>query len=163
MKRATILASLALAFAAGAAQAQWFGWGGPVDLSNRGYTRGEARVVGQVMEGEVVSSRPVRLEASGAARTIGATTGGAIGGIAASEVGKGNGRTVATILGGIVGAVAGDMVAQTVADTRGVEILVRLKDGRLIAVVQEEAGDSFAQGEPVYLISTGQGTRVVRK
>lgn len=162
MKRAAIL-TVALAFAAGAAQAQWLGWGGPGDLSNRGYTRGEARVVGQVMEGEVVSSRPVRLEASTPARTIGATTGGAIGGIAASEVGKGNGRAIAAILGGIAGAVAGDMIAQSVADTRGVEVLVRLKDGRLIAVVQEDTGEAFFQGEPVYLISTGQGTRVIRK
>ncbi|TXF11614.1 glycine zipper 2TM domain-containing protein [Pelomicrobium methylotrophicum] len=162
MKRAAIL-TVALAFAAGAAQAQWLGWGGPGDLSNRGYTRGEARIVGQVMEGEVVSSRAVRVEASTPARAIGATTGGAIGGIVSSGMGQGNGRTIATILGGLAGAVAGDMIAQAAADTRGVEVLVRLKDGRLIAVVQEDTGEAFSPGEPVYLISTGQGTRVVRK
>lgn len=145
------------------AHAQWWGFGGPGDLSGRGYTRGEARAVATVQEATVVAVRRVRLEASSQARATGALLGGALGGVAGSEVGRGKGSFLAALVGGVAGAAIGDAAAEKVAESRGLEITVRLSDGRIVAVTQADDGEEFFPGDKVALVTSGQGTRVAHR
>lgn len=145
------------------AHAQWWGFGGPGDLSGRGYVRGEARTVATVQEATVVAVREVRLEASSQARATGSILGGAVGGVLGSEVGHGKGSILGAIIGGVAGAALGDAAAERAADSRGLEITVRLQDGRIVALVQADGGEEFSPGDPVALVTSGQGTRVARR
>ena len=107
----------------------------------------------------VESVRPVSI--AGSSSVLGSVAGGAIGGIAGSEVGHGKGSAVAAVLGGVGGVVAGEALEERATRREGVEITVRLESGELRAIVQD-AGESFAPGERVRLLTSGQTTRVTR-
>ena len=127
--------------------------------SNRGdvYSRGEALKEQTVRLATVESVRPVQIE--GTRSPIGAVAGGAIGGIAGSEVGQGSGSSAAAVLGAVGGGLAGAAIEEGITRKQGVEITVRLENGELRAIVQEEA-DKFVAGQKVRLLSSGGVTRV---
>ncbi len=127
--------------------------------SNRGdvYSRGEARKEQTVRLGTVESVRPVQIE--GTRTPVGAVAGGAIGGIAGSGVGHGRGSSAAAVLGAVGGGLAGAAIEEGVTRKQGVEITVRLENGELRAIVQEET-DKFVAGQKVRLLSSGGVTRV---
>jgi outer membrane lipoprotein SlyB len=147
MGKMILLASAALVILAGCAS------------SNRGdvYSRGEARREQTVRLATVESVRPVTIE--GTRTPIGAVAGGAVGGIAGSGVGHGRGSSVAGVLGAVGGGLAGAAIEEGVTRKQGVEITVRLENGELRAIVQEEA-DKFVAGQKVRLLTTGGVTRV---
>lgn len=67
----------------------------------------------------------------------------------------------AVIAGSVGGSVAGEAAAQ--AGTRpGLEITVRLDEGRVIAVTQPAGKDSFKPGDRVRVVSDGLTARVTR-
>ncbi len=127
--------------------------------SNRGdvYSRGEARKEQTVRLATVESVRPVQIE--GTRTPIGTVAGGAIGGIAGSGVGGGRGSAAAAVLGAVGGGLAGSAIEEGVTRKQGVEITVRLENGELRAIVQEET-DKFVAGQKVRLLSSGGVTRV---
>jgi outer membrane lipoprotein SlyB len=127
--------------------------------SNRGdvYSRGEARKEQTVRLATVESVRPVQIE--GTRTPIGTVAGGAIGGIAGSGVGHGRGSSAAAVLGAVGGGLAGAAIEEGVTRKQGVEITVRLENGELRAIVQEET-DKFVAGQKVRLLSSGGVTRV---
>ena len=127
--------------------------------SNRGdvYSRGEALKEQTVRLATVESVRPVQI--AGTRSPIGAVAGGAIGGIAGSEVGQGSGSSAAAVLGAVGGGLAGAALEEGITRKPGVEITVRLENGELRAIVQEEA-DKFVAGQRVRLLSSGGVTRV---
>jgi outer membrane lipoprotein SlyB len=147
MGKMILLASAALVVLAGCAS------------SNRGdvYSRGETRREQTVRLATVESVRPVTIE--GTRTPIGAVAGGAVGGIAGSGVGHGRGSSVAGVLGAVGGGLAGAALEEGVTRKQGVEITVRLENGELRAIVQEEA-DKFVAGQKVRLLTTGGVTRV---
>jgi outer membrane lipoprotein SlyB len=109
--------------------------------------------------GVVESVREVEMdsERSGVAPMAGAVIGGSVGG----SVGSGRGSTVGAVIGTVAGAVAGEAAAQ--AGTRpGLEITVRLDEGRVIAVTQPVGKDSFKPGDRVRVVSDGRTARVTR-
>lgn len=124
------------------------------------YQRTEARRTMTVQFGAVESVRPVVLE--GTKTPVGATAGAALGGLAGSNIGKGRGSVAGAIVGAVAGGVAGAAIEEGVTRRQGVEITVRLDDGRYLAVVQEDEGDQFRPGERVRLLSDGGTTRVTR-
>jgi outer membrane lipoprotein SlyB len=85
--------------------------------------------------------------------------GGALGGIAGSGVGHGRGSSAAAVLGAVGGGLAGAAIEEGVTRKQGVEITVRLENGELRAIVQEET-DKFVAGQKVRLLSSGGVTRV---
>jgi outer membrane lipoprotein SlyB len=127
--------------------------------SNRGdvYSRGEARREQTVRLATVESVRPVTIE--GTKTPIGTVAGGAVGGIAGSSVGHGRGSSVAGVLGAVGGGLAGSAIEEGATRKQGVEITVRLENGELRAIVQEES-DKFVAGQKVRLLTTGGVTRV---
>ena len=126
-------------------------------MSGGAYSRGQARQVQEVKMGMVESVRHVKLE--GTKSPVGTGAGAVIGGIGGSNVGSGKGSTVATILGAVAGGVAGSMIEEGVMSKEGLEITVKLDNGRMIAVTQE-ADEQFRVGERVRVLSGGGATRV---
>lgn len=125
--------------------------------SGSAYSRAQARQVQEVEMGVVESVRQVQIE--GTKTPIGAGAGAAVGGIAGSNVGGGSGRAVGAILGAVGGGLAGAAVEEGITRKPGLEITVRLDNGRLLAVTQE-ADETFARGDRVRVLTGGGVTRV---
>jgi outer membrane lipoprotein SlyB len=121
------------------------------------YSRDEALREQTVRLATVESVRPVKIE--GTRTPIGAVAGGAVGGIAGSSVGQGRGSSAAAVLGAVGGGLAGAAVEEGATRKAGVEITVRLENGELRAIVQEE-NDKFVAGQKVRLLTSGGTTRV---
>jgi outer membrane lipoprotein SlyB len=121
------------------------------------YSRQEALREQTVRLATVESVRPVTIQ--GTRSGIGAAAGGIAGGVAGSGVGSGRGSAIAGVLGAVGGGVAGQAIEEGTTRKPGVEITVRLENGELRAIVQEET-DKFVAGQKVRLISSGGVTRV---
>ncbi len=134
--------------------------GCPASMSASAYTRDQARSAQNVEFGTVQSVREVQIE--GTKSGVGTVAGGAVGGVLGNEVGAGTGRTLATIGGGLAGALAGSAIEEGATRQRGLEITVRLDNGRTMAVTQA-ADESFVAGDRVRVLTDRYGTaRVVR-
>ncbi|HET7160939.1 MAG TPA: glycine zipper 2TM domain-containing protein, partial [Burkholderiales bacterium] len=121
------------------------------------YSRDQARREQTVRMGQVESVREVRLE--GTRSAVGPAAGAVVGGIAGSTVGSGRGSAVGAVVGAVAGGVAGQAAEQGVTAKRGVEVMVKLDNGKLIAIVQE-AGETFRPGDRVRILSDGATSRV---
>lgn len=126
-------------------------------MSGGAYSREQARQVQEVQMGVVESVRHVKIE--GTKSPVGTGAGAVVGGIAGSNIGQGKGSAVGTILGAVAGGVAGSMIEEGVMSKDGLEITVKLDNGRMIAVTQE-ADEQFRVGERVRILSGGGVTRV---
>ena len=124
------------------------------------YGRTEARRAMSVQYGVVESVRPVQLE--GTKSPLGAGAGAVVGGVAGSGVGGGRGQIVGATVGAVAGGLAGAALEEVATRRPGVEVTVRLDNGRVIAVVQEDEGEGFRLGERVRVVSDGGTTRVAR-
>ncbi|NJN45518.1 MAG: glycine zipper 2TM domain-containing protein [Candidatus Competibacteraceae bacterium] len=129
-------------------------------LSGSAYSRSQARETQQVQFGIVEGVRNVLIE--GTKSGVGTVSGAALGGLAGSTVGGGRGKAAATIGGAVLGGLAGAATEEGVTRRRGLEITVRLDNGRFIAVTQE-ADEIFNPGERVRILTGYDGTtRVTR-
>ncbi|WP_067864190.1 outer membrane lipoprotein [Neptuniibacter marinus] len=125
-------------------------------LSGDTYSRSEARQVQQVQYGVVQSAQPVVIE--GTNSVVGAGAGAVVGGVVGSNVGGGKGKTIATVLGAVAGGLAGKSAEESLTQTQGQEVTVRLDNGNIISVVQEVAdGPMFRSGDRVRVL-TGSGS-----
>ncbi|HSN31654.1 MAG TPA: glycine zipper 2TM domain-containing protein [Ideonella sp.] len=122
--------------------------------------RGDAQRLSQVQDATVLSVRPVTVEGSQSGG--GAAAGGVIGGVAGSSVGGHRENIAVGILGAVAGAVVGNAVERTATREDAVEVLVQMKNGDRRAIVQAKAGETFAPGDPVILVTTGGKTRVTK-
>lgn len=150
MKRLLILATATpLLFASCAQQS----------LTGDTYSRHEAGRAQSVNHGRVTSVRYVQIQGDTQAGTV-------LGGIAGALLGKevGNGRTSNTIgalAGAGLGAAAGSHFQKTQGTKQGVEVSVKLNNGRSVLVMQElSPRDSFKIGDRVRVLSNGRKTRV---
>ncbi|MCA3000196.1 MAG: hypothetical protein ING75_16515 [Rhodocyclaceae bacterium] len=96
-----------------------------------------------------------RLDSSDGCAALGAT----LGGIAGQSIGNGNGRILAGIAGAAIGGISGKNACKPKPRV-GLELLIKLNDGKQIVVVQERDGDFFA-GDKVRVIE-GSRLRVAR-
>lgn len=126
-------------------------------MSGGAYSRPQARQAQEVRMGVVESVRPVKIE--GTKSPVGAGAGAIVGGVAGSNIGSGKGSTVGAVLGAVAGGLAGAAIEEGVTHKEGLEITVRLDNGRMIAVTQE-ADEQFRAGERVRILSGGGVTRV---
>ena len=123
------------------------------------YSRDQARREQTVRMGQVESVREVRLE--GTRSGVGPAAGAVVGGIAGSTVGSGRGSAVGAVVGAVAGGVAGQAAEQGITGKRGVEVTVKLDNGKMIAIVQE-ADETFRPGDRVRVLSDGATSRVTR-
>lgn len=121
------------------------------------FSHSESRREMTVRLGVVESVRNVNLEGSDSG--AGTLAGAAIGGLAGSNVGGGKGSSIGAILGAVAGGVAGHAIEGGVTKKQGLEITVKLDNGSMVAIVQEN-DEAFRAGERVRLLSTGNKTRV---
>ena len=122
------------------------------------YSSSQAGREQTVRLGVVESVRQVTIE--GSKSGVGTLAGGAIGGVAGSNIGGGNrGSAVGTILGAVAGGLAGNAIEEGTTKKPGLEITVKLDNGELRAVTQD-ADESFRPGERVRLLSGNGVTRV---
>jgi outer membrane lipoprotein SlyB len=121
------------------------------------YSRDEALREQSVRRATVESVRPVSMQ--GTRTGVGAVAGGAVGGIAGSSVGTGKTSNVAAVVGALGGGVAGQALEEGATRKSGIEITVRLENGELRAIVQEET-DKFVTGQKVRLLTQNGVTRV---
>ena len=131
--------------------------------SQRGdvYQRGQALRAQTVEMAVVETVRPVQI--AGTNSGVGTLGGASLGGIAGSTVGGGSRANAAgAIAGAIIGGMVGSAVEQGTSQRPGVEVTVRLDSGRMIAVIQDDAGEAFRPGDRVRVLSDGVTTRVAR-
>ena len=88
-------------------------------------------------------------------------TGAVVGGIVGSQVGQGRGSIVSSVIGAVLGGLAGNAAEQTGGRQAGLEIAIKLDDGRAISIVQA-ADEKFIAGDRVRIISDGITARVTR-
>lgn len=131
--------------------------GCPASTSGGAYTRDQARQPQEVQLGVVESVREVQIE--GTKTPIGAGAGAIVGGVAGSTLGKGKGSTIGAVAGAIAGGLAGSAIEEGVTRSKGLEITVKLDNGRLLAVTQA-ADETFRPGERIRILTGGGVTRV---
>lgn len=124
------------------------------------YSRGEARRAMVVQFGTIESVRPVQLE--GTKSPVGTLSGAAVGGIAGSSVGGNRGSAIGAVLGAVAGGLAGSAIEEGVTRKPGIEVTVQMDNGQYLAVVQEDEGERFMQGERVRILRDAGTTRVTR-
>jgi len=132
-------------------------------LPSRGdvYSRNETRQAWDVRYGEVTDIDPVTIE--GQRTSLGRIGGGYVGYETGRAIGgHGTSGDVGGAVGAVAGAVAGEAVEEGVTRQAGLQISVRLDEGRTIAVVQA-ADQPFSVGERVKIYSRGDGATRVAK
>lgn len=128
-------------------------------LSGNTYSRGEARTAQSVQFGTIDSIRTVNIE--GTKSGTGKVAGGLLGGIAGSSVGHGRSSYAGAVAGAVVGGIAGNAAEEAITKSQGLEITVKLDNGKFIAVVQQaDANESFSPGDRVRIVGSGSSTRV---
>jgi len=122
--------------------------------------RYDAQRMSTVLDGVVLSTRPVVVE--GSQSGIGATAGGVTGAIAGSSVGGRRDAAVGGVIGAVVGGVVGNAVERFGTREEAVELLIQLKNGERRAVVQAKGGEQINPGDSVVLVTTGGKVRVTK-
>ena len=133
--------------------------GCPASTSGGAYTRDQARTPQEVQLGVVESVREVQIE--GTKTPIGPAAGAIVGGVAGSSLGKGRGSTIGAVAGAVAGGLAGAAIEEGVTRKKGLEITVKLDNGRLLAITQD-ADETFRPGERIRVLTGGGVTRVTR-
>ena len=133
--------------------------GCPASMSGGAYTRDQARQAQDVQLGYVESVRQVLIE--GTKSGVGTVGGAALGGVAGSTIGRGRGQVAGAIGGAVVGGLVGSAIEENATRQPGLEITVRLNNGRMISVTQA-ADEPFYRGDRVRVLTSYDGTaRVV--
>lgn len=124
------------------------------------YSRDQAKREMTVRMATVESVREVTME--GTKSPVGTVAGGVIGGVAGSTVGGGKGSTVAAVLGAVVGGVVGSAIEEKTTQKNAQEFTLKMDDGRIIAIIQEDGGENIKAGERVRVLSGSGESRVTR-
>lgn len=122
--------------------------------------RGDAQRMSTVLDGTVLSVRPVTVD--GTQSGVGAAAGGVVGAIAGSSVGGRREGAVIGVLGAVLGGVVGNAAERMTTKEEAVEILVQLRSGERRAIVQATGGETLQPGDAVVIVSTGGKVRVTR-
>ena len=128
-------------------------------LTGDTYSRAEAGRTQSVNMGRITSIRNVAIQGN---TTAGTVVGGLAGGILGNRIGSGStANTLGAIAGGVGGAALGSHAQQAMGTKQGLEITVKLDNGRSISAVQEyNPRESFGTGDRVRVLSNGYTTRI---
>ncbi len=105
------------------------------DISSSHYSTGSVGMVSQTMAGTVVSVRPITVSSED--NNAGTLVGGALGGVAGSQIGGGSTAHILGAIGGAVaGGIAGNAAQRGLSSQGGFEYVVRLDNGNMVTVTQ---------------------------
>ena len=122
------------------------------------FERDAAQRVSNVLYGEIVSLKQVKIEGDTKSGTI---VGGLVGAAAGSGVSDSKPESeIGAVLGGAIGATLGGNLSKNIRAVEGVQLTINMDDGRTISVVQEVGSYRFSVGDLVEVISTKGKTRV---
>lgn len=124
------------------------------------YSRDQARQEMTVRMGVVESIKVVTLE--GSKSGVGTAAGAVVGGVAGSSAGKGKGNIVGAVLGAVAGGIAGNAIEGGTTTKDALEIIVKMDNGQLLAIVQEGSPNEFRPGDRVKVIGGRGDSRVSR-
>jgi outer membrane lipoprotein SlyB len=119
-----------------------------------GSTYVDSANAGVVLEGTVVSARPVKIKSSdklggAGSNGLGMLGGGAMGGIAGNSLGKGTGNAAATVGGAILGAVIGNVIEDQLGQSEGVEYIVKVSDDNMSTGDSSDENVSISTGNSI--------------
>lgn len=170
---ATVVAAALAAVGVSDARAEGVGY----DANVYGQSAGQVMQQGSGVRMVVAGVRPVQIEVSPQRRSTGeqigdyaaTAAGGAIGAVVGNEIGRNSqaGRQIGGIAGGLLGAIAGNMVNTAIRGDSGarmidgVELTLVNPVSNQISVVTQAGAQRFREGDPVLMINTGGGTRVI--
>ncbi|WP_322628423.1 glycine zipper 2TM domain-containing protein [Halothiobacillus sp.] len=124
-------------------------------MSSDTYNRNATMQMQDVHYGTVESVRGVRI--AGTRSPVGVIGGAIVGGLLGNTVGGGRGKDLATVGGAIAGGVAGSAIEQGATQQNGVEITVRLDNGRIVSIVQAVDNQMFSPGQRVQVVTAPNG------
>lgn len=132
--------------------------------SGREYSAKQSRQPLTVVEAVVQSVSAVVIAPEDNETGGGQVAGGLIGTIVGSGAGDRGGRNsqAGAVLGGVLGSLAGTKAQKAFQRKEGLQIIVRLEGGELLAVTQD-ADVPFAAGELVYVLRGNGETRVSKR
>lgn len=105
------------------------------DISSSHYSTSSVGTVSQTMAGTVVSVRPITVSSED--NNAGTLVGGALGGVAGSQIGGGSTAHILGAIGGAVaGGIAGNAAQRGLSSQGGFEYVVRLDNGNMVTVTQ---------------------------
>ena len=122
--------------------------------------KNDAQRMSTVLDGVVLSTRPVVVE--GSQSGIGAVAGGVTGAIAGGSVGGRRESAAVGVIGAVVGGVVGNTVERFGTREEAVELLIQLKSGERRAIVQAKGTEAINPGDSVVLVTTGGKVRVTK-
>ena len=98
------------------------------DMSSSTYV--DSAASGVVLEGTVVSARPVKVKSADKLQNngLGLLGGGVAGGVAGAQFGQGRGNAAATVGGVLAGAVLGSMLESELGQSDGMEYIVKINN-----------------------------------
>lgn len=134
------------------------------DYSGYKYNGNTAQTMQNVTIGHVIAMREVTVDATTqVGQFTGAGLGGALGGILGSTLGKnGATRSAATVVLAAAGAIGGNYAAQAIAREQAYEYIIKLEDGRTVAITQSyESNNNILVGDDVRILNSGK-VRVVK-
>lgn len=127
------------------------------NVSPTTYQVSEVGRASKVIPGVIIAKRSVTIDANSGA---GGLTGVAAGATAGSTVGGGGVSHILGALGGaVIGGLAGDKIDKSINQHRGLEYIIKLKNGKTISVVQADEM-KFALKQRV-LVIYGEKTRII--
>ncbi|WP_274000480.1 glycine zipper 2TM domain-containing protein [Vibrio parahaemolyticus] len=134
-------------------------------FANAAYQRNVAKPVNEVVYGKIDSVRyitqqeVVQSKSNGWKTLLGATIGGLVG----NQFGGGTGKEVATAVGALAGAAVAQNQSnyQYTVEYKLVELLIKVKDDKLINVIQDvDKNMLFSRGDEVRILYFDDGVRV---
>ncbi|MFN4115738.1 MAG: glycine zipper 2TM domain-containing protein [Inhella sp.] len=122
--------------------------------------RQEAMRMAQVQDGTLLAVRTVRLD--GHQSGLGATVGSVAGAVSGSSVGGNRESVVFATLGAVLGGVIGHAIERSAGRDMALELIVQLRNGERVAIVQSQGDERFQPGDAVMVITQGRSARVAR-
>lgn len=122
--------------------------------------RQEAMRMAQVQDGTLLAVRTVQLD--GNQSGLGATVGTVAGAVSGSSVGGKRESVVFATLGAVLGGVIGHAIERSAGRDTALELIVQLRNGERVAIVQSQGDERFQPGDAVMVITQGRNARVAR-
>ena len=124
----------------------------------RGYAQSNVNQSMIVEPGVITSIKQVEINNDGVGNALGSVIGAAAGGAAAHHsIGGGTGKAIATAVGAVAGGVIGGLAGNVMDSRYGVEVIVRLDNGKTVATVLPANGalSALGNGQAVNVLYSG--------
>jgi outer membrane lipoprotein SlyB len=123
------------------------------------YSANSIGQVSNIEQGKIIDIQKVNIKGKD---NVGSRVGGLAGGLGGALAGSGGMLTsiAGSIGGAIVGGIAGGATEKVLTSSEAYQFVIQLKDGKSIAVLQEEV-KGLNIGDNVTILASGNNTRII--